>query len=107
MHRMIIGHGSGDHNGRCNKIGVMKTGHIQTRTKGHIMAISLATEDYLRNEIWKVNKHHLDNKLNKLIGQFAKMHNSECLNKMEMEERDRAKVVQPVRFGHAEHNETP
>ena len=36
-------------------------------------------EDYLRNEMVKANKHQTDDKLNKLIGRFAKMHNSEYL----------------------------
>ena len=52
------------------------------------MASLTSAEGYLRSETVKVNKHHVDYSLNKLTNWFAKMHNSEWLNEMEMERKE-------------------
>ena len=71
------------------------------------MASPITTEDYLKNEMVKVNKCQMDDKPNESIFQFAKMHNSECLNKMEMERKETEPIItQAARFGNAENNET-
>ena len=51
----------------------------------------------LRNKVWKSNKEQTDDKLNELIDRFAKIHNNEQLNKIEMERKDtKPKVLQPA-----------
>ena len=71
--------------GFAYKIRVMKTGHIITTTKGHGMVTFISLENYVRNEMMKVNKCQTDNRLDELIDRFAKTHNSEHLNNIEME----------------------
>ena len=50
----VILWGPEDHNGRCYKLRVTKTGCIITRTKIHVKATMISAEDYLRNEEEKV-----------------------------------------------------
>ena len=53
MHETVTRHGSEDHNGRCYKIKVTKTGCTITGTKRHMETSKISTEDYLRNEMSK------------------------------------------------------
>ena len=72
------------------------------------MAISIFTEEYLRNEAMKGNKQQTENKLNKLTDKIAKIHNSEQISKMEMERTDaEPKVIQQAGNMNTEQNERP
>ena len=65
-------------------------------------------EDFLRNEVWKGNKQQSDDKLNKLTDRLAKIHDSEQLNKMEMERKaTEPKVIQPAENLDTVYNERP
>ena len=72
MHGTIIGQGSKDHSGRCNKIRETKIRHIITRIKWYVKTTPISTEDYLRNEMVIANKHQTDDKLNENTDLFTK-----------------------------------
>ena len=108
MHGTIIGYRSEDQNSRCNKIRVIKTGCIIIRTKQHVTANPISTEDYIRIEVQKDNKQQLDGKLSELKDRFAKLHNDEQLNIMELDRKDKEpKVIQPTEKIDTVHDKRP
>ena len=51
------------------------------------MVTPISTEEYLRNDVMKGNKYQTGKKLNELRDRVAKIHNSEQINKMEMDRK--------------------
>ena len=86
----------------------MKTGCIKIRAKQHTRVTPISPEDHLRNKVRKGNKQKADNKLNELTDRYAKIHNDQQLNKMEMERKmTEPKVIQPTENMDTECHERP
>ena len=69
---------------------------------------SISADDYPWNEVLKGNKKQTNNRQNKLIDKFAKIHNNEIVDKMELERKDtEPKMIQPAENVDTEHVERP
>ena len=86
MHETMVGHGSGDHKGRSNRVWVMKV--IITRTKKDIRATLILGEDYLQKEVLKANRPKGDDKFSKLTDYFTVLNQHECLSDIGIEWAD-------------------
>ena len=73
-------------------------GHANTRTKRQMKATIISAEDYVRNDVSRVNQQQVTDRFNELVDQFTELYKDEHSNKRngnEWYDSKHVNIIQP------------